>query len=147
MRAGEPLRARERGFTLIWLMAAVAVLGIGMAVVGPLWAQQTQREREDELLHVGIAYAQAIEHYARMSPAGVQQLPRSVADLVLDARFPTPVRHLRAAYTDPMRPGEPLELLRSPSGGLRGVASGSALAPLRQTSWTDGRHAVAPAAR
>jgi prepilin-type N-terminal cleavage/methylation domain-containing protein len=146
MRAGEPLRRSESGFTLIWLLAAVAVLGIGMALVGPLWAQQAQREREADLLHVGVAYAQAIEHYARISPGGVHQLPTSVDDLLLDPRFSTPVRHLRAAYTDPMRPGQPLELVLSPAGSIRGVVSTSDAAPLRQTPWTDGHYTLEPAA-
>jgi type II secretory pathway pseudopilin PulG len=148
MRPGDrPVAGREGGFTLLWLLAAMAVIGAGMAVVGPLWAREAQRDREARLLRVGMAYAQAVEHYARISPAGVRQWPNSVDDLLLDPRFPTPVRHLRAAYTDPMQPGRPFELLRGPDGGLRGVASTSELAPLRQTAWTDGHHSLPPASR
>ncbi len=149
MRAGSA-RRRQAGFTYVWLLAALAVVSIGMAVVGPVWAQQVQREREAELLRVGVAYANAIEHYYRMPAGGVRQLPRSVDDLLLDPRFPTPVRHLRAAYTDPMRPGQPLELVRAPTGEIRGVASLSTDTPLLQLPWSDGHHrlpAPTPATR
>lgn len=146
MRAGRvSASGAQSGFTYIWLLAAIAVLAIAMAAVGPMWARATQREREGELIRVGTAYATAIEHYYRTSAGGGQQLPRNVDDLLLDSRFPTPVRHLRDAYTDPMQPGLPLELIRSPSGGIRGVASTSRESPLLQQAWTDGRHTL-PAA-
>ncbi len=143
MRAGSR-RALDvqAGFTYIWLLAAITVLAIGLAIVGPMWARQTQRDREAELVRVGVAYATAIEHYYRMPAGGVRQLPRSVDDLLLDGRFPTPVRHLRAAYTDPLRPGLALELVRSPSGEIRGVSSTSLESPLMQTAWSDGRHSL-----
>ena len=146
MRAGSPrAHAVQAGFTYLWLLVMLAVLAIGMAIVGPMWARQAQREREAELLHVGAAYATAIEHYYRMPAGGARQLPRSVQDLLLDPRFPTPVRHLRSAYTDPLQPGVALELVRGPSGEIRGVASSSTDSPIRQTGWSDGRHAL-PAA-
>jgi len=146
MRAGRGrARTAQSGFTYLWLLAAIAVLAVAMAAVGPMWARQAQREREAELMRVGVAYASAIEHYYRTSAGGVRQLPRSVNDLLQDGRFPTPVRHLRAAYTDPMQPGVALELIRSPSGEIRGVASTSLESPLRQAAWTDGHHTL-PAA-
>lgn len=146
MRAGRTHRRQHQsGFTYLWLLAALAVLAIGMAVVGPMWARQVQRDREAELLRVGSAYASAIEHYYRMPAGGTRQLPRSVDELLLDPRFPNPVRHLRAAYTDPLQPGVALEWLRTPSGEIRGVASTSLDTPIRQTAWTDGRHSLPPA--
>ena len=91
---------------------------------------------------MGVAYATAIEHYYRMPAGGTRQLPRSVDDLLLDPRFPAPVRHLRSAYTDPLQPGSAFEFVRTPSGEIRGVASSSLETPLRQTAWTDGRHSL-----
>lgn len=148
MRAGSRRPARvARGFTLIWLLAAVVVLGIGMATVGPLWARAAQREREAALIRVGSAYAKAIEHYVAMTPGRAKTLPRGVDDLLRDPRFEAPVRHLREAYDDPMNPGQPLEPVRAPGGELLGVRSASTLAPLRQAPWTDGTHSIAPAAQ
>ncbi len=123
----------------------MVVLGIAMAAIGPLWATQAQRDREAELLRVGTTYASAIEHYRAMSPGNVKALPSSVDDLLLDPRFPTPVRHLRAAYPDPIDPSRPLEPILGTGGQLVGVRSSSDLAPLRRVEWTDGRHVIAPA--
>ena len=146
MRAGDRLSRRvQAGFTYLWLLVTIAVLAIGMALIGPMWADQVQRQREAELLRVGTAYAQAIEHYYRMQPPGVRQLPRSVDDLLLDPRFATPVRHLREAYTDPLLPGQPMALVLGPGGELRGVASNSDATPLMRAPWTDGHHTL-PAA-
>lgn len=144
MRAGS---RRARGFTYLWLLAALAVIGVAMAAVGPLWAQQAQREREDELIRVGIAYAKAIEHYRALTPPGAPTSPREVSELLLDPRFASPVRHLRAAYADPMDPGQPMQPILDTAGGLVGVRSGSALEPLRRIAWTDGRHTLEPASR
>jgi type II secretory pathway pseudopilin PulG len=143
MRAGSArVPAGQAGFTYLWLLAAIAVLAIGMSIIGPQWARQTQRDREAELLRVGAAYATAIEHYYRMPAGGARQLPRSVDDLLLDRRFTTPVRHLRSAYTDPLQPGLALELVRTPAGEIRGIASSSLESPIRQTAWSDGRHTL-----
>ncbi len=146
MRAGSHAsRPHQAGFTYLWLLAAIAVLAIGMSLVGPMWADRVQREREAELLRVGTAYARAIEHYYRMQPAGGRQLPHRIDDLLLDPRFPVPVRHLREAYTDPLMPGQPLALVLGPAGDLRGVSSSSDATPLMQAPWTDGHYSL-PAA-
>ena len=146
MRSGSSGPAHQRGFTYIGLLIAMAVIGLGMSIVGPLWARQTQREREAELLRIGPACARAIEHYYRLSPPGAEKLPPSVDELLQDSRFPTPIRHLRKAYTDPMQPGQPLNWLRNAKGELVGVASASHQEPLRQVAWTDGHYEIAPAA-
>jgi type II secretory pathway pseudopilin PulG len=143
MRVG---RRGQFGFTYIWLLAALAVLGLFMAVVGPMWATQAQREREAELLRVGAAYAQAIERYYAMTPGAAKALPTRIDDLLLDPRFPTPVRHLRAAYPDPIDPERGLEPIFGVGGQLLGVRSTSQLEPLRRVEWTDGRHVIPPAA-
>jgi type II secretory pathway pseudopilin PulG len=145
MRAGS--RRAARGFTYLWLLAAMAVVGIAMAAVGPVWATQAQREREAELIRVGEAYARAIEHYRAMTPRGASPSPRSVDDLLADPRFAAPVRHLRSAYTDPLQPGRPLEPVLDATGGLAGVRSTSTLEPLLRVAWTDGTHTLAPAPR
>jgi len=138
--------ARQRGFTYLWLLAAMAVLGIAMAAVGPTWANRIQREREDDLLRFGLAYAHAIESYYAMTP-GADRYPHSLQDLLEDRRSGSAVHHLRSAYWDPLLPEQALALVRNESGGIVGVRSNSTAAPLRQTIWTDGRHTLQPAAR
>ena len=55
MRAGKAVlrRSRERGYTLVALLALVAIVSTGLAVVGPSWADRARREREPELLRIG----------------------------------------------------------------------------------------------
>jgi type II secretory pathway pseudopilin PulG len=142
MRLG---RHQQGGFTYLWLLAAMAVLGFAMAAIGPLWATQAQREHEAELLRIGATYARAIEHYYALSPGGVKTMPARIDDLLLDPRFATPVRHLRFAYPDPIDPAHALEAILGPGGQLLGVRSTSVLTPLRLVEWTDGRHVIAPA--
>lgn len=149
LTTGLPMRAgkrAEQGFTYLWLLAAMAVLGVAMAAVGPLYTLQTQRDREAELFHVGAAYARAIEHYYATSP-GQASLPRSVDDLVADPRFPSVVHHLREAYPDPLDASHPMVPVFDLQGHLIGVHSSSDAQPLRRVGWTDGRHMIAPAAK
>jgi type II secretory pathway pseudopilin PulG len=123
MRAGRRGWGGQRGFTYVTVMTLVALLGLGLAQWGPLWAEQAQREREQELLRVGGLYAQAIESYWRASPGSVRQLPMRLEDLLLDTRYVGTRRHLRRIYADPLRPDRPWGLLRDAEGRLRGVYS------------------------
>ena len=68
MRSGE---RTARGFTYVWMLAALVIFSIGLAVVGPLWADQAKREREQDLLRVGQLYAQAIASYYAASPGSL----------------------------------------------------------------------------
>ncbi len=138
--------ASQRGFTYLWLLAAMAVLGIAMAVAGPTWSTAIQREREADLLRFGLAYAHAIESYYAMTP-GADRYPHSLQDLLEDRRSGHPVHHLRAAYWDPLIPDQALALVRNENGGIVGVRSNSTASPMRQSIWTDGRHTLQPAAR
>ena len=133
MRAGNG-RGAQRGFTYVWLLALVAVLGIGLAAAGPLWAEEAKREREAELLRVGQSYAEAIARYHRMSPGSVKRFPTELDQLLTDTRFVGTVRHLRTLYPDPVTRGQPWALVRAPDGGIQGVASQSAEPPLRVTA-------------
>ena len=134
------------GFTYLWVLALLVVMSISLAVVGPLWSLSAQREREQELLHIGMLYVQAIESYYRASPSGgIKKLPVSLDQLLMDNRFLGTVRHLRRLYADPMNPGQSFGIVLAPQGGIVGVYSRSASQPLLQTIWSDGRYVVAPA--
>ena len=124
------MRAGERGFTLVWCLAAVAAAGVGLAALGPLWETAMQREREQELLRIGHLYAQAIASYKQASPGTRKEYPTSLQDLLLDTRHLSTRRHLRTLYTDPMRPGQPLSALTDAQGRIYGVRSDSTAKPL-----------------
>ncbi len=56
-------RNREAGYTLVALFVAMTVMTILIAAVLPLASQQTQREREEELIFRGRQYAEGIRRF------------------------------------------------------------------------------------
>jgi len=132
MRRGERRRrAAQAGFTYVALLAIVALIGIALAAIGTRWADQVQREREQQLLRVGQLYAQALLSYHRGSPGSDKTWPRDMSELLQDPRMLGTVRHLRAPYTDPMVPGQPFGVIRAADGSIRGVFSTSTATPFR----------------
>lgn len=130
----------EAGFSFLGLLFLITLMGGALAVTGQVWSVQAQRERERELLWVGGQYAQALRSYYRSSP-GVAQYPLLLADLLEDNRFPTPQRHLRRLYPDPMTRSEQWGLVRTTDGRIVGVYSQSLQRPRKQQGfeppWTD----------
>lgn len=92
----------QAGFTYMGLLAVIAIAGIGMAGTGIVWHQDSQREREKELLFIGEEFRKAIGSYYESSPNGTKQFPNTLDDLLLDKRFPVTKRHIRKLYADPL---------------------------------------------
>ncbi|MBS1145056.1 MAG: hypothetical protein H6R14_2462 [Proteobacteria bacterium] len=120
----------EAGFTYLGLLFFIALAGIALAGVGVLWQMEIRREKEKELLFVGEQYRAAIGSYYSKSPAGNNQFPEKLEDLLLDTRFPMPVRHLRRLYRDPMMADGQWALIRQ-EGRITGVVSRSAEQPFK----------------
>ncbi len=57
------LQNPQRGYMLITLMLALALMTIAMLAVLPDIGQQVQRDREEEMVHRGTAYMRAIQHF------------------------------------------------------------------------------------
>lgn len=127
--------ARQGGFTYLGLLFAVAIAGIAMAGTGVLWQLESRREKEKELLFIGEEYRRAISSYYDKSPGGDKQHPEKIEDLLLDKRFPMPVRHLRRHYRDPMRADGEWELIRQ-QGRIIGIASKSVDKPIKIAGFT-----------
>jgi type II secretory pathway pseudopilin PulG len=125
----EPGRRGIGGLVLLALLIFLALVSLATALAAEVWATTRQRDREAELLFVGDQYRRAIESYWRATPGRVKVLPRSLAVLLQDDRFPVPVRHLRRLYADPIT-GEDFVLLRQ-GGAVAGVLSPSKAAPLK----------------
>jgi hypothetical protein len=108
----------------------VAAMGLMAAQVGVVWQQVAQRDREAELLAIGVEMARALASYKR---AGSQKIyPTKLADVVEDKRFPNPVRHLRRIYRDPFS-GEPRWGLVLQAGQITGVYSFASGEPIRRS--------------
>lgn len=120
----------EAGFTYLGLLFAVAIAGVALAGTGVLWQMESRREKEKELLFIGEEYRRAIGSYYDKSPGGQKQYPEKLEDLLLDKRFPNPVRHLRRLYRDPMLPGEEWNLIRQ-QGRISGLTSKSLDKPIK----------------
>lgn len=93
---------RGRGYTYLFVLFVVAGLGLVSARAGQVWQTAAQREREAELLAIGVEMARALASYQNETPAGQSPLPTRLEQLVEDRRFPVPHRHLRRIYRDPL---------------------------------------------
>jgi hypothetical protein len=93
---------RQAGLAYLAVLFLVAAIAVSMAVVAQNEDTKLQREKEQDWLYVGKQYERAIASYYQLSPNGLNELPNSVDDLLLDKRFVAPIRHLRKAYLDPL---------------------------------------------
>lgn len=142
-----PSIARQDGYAFVVVLAALALVSLGLARAGPLWADAAQRDKERELLRVGQMYAQALASYRNLSPGSERQFPMQLDALVLDTRFAGTLRHLRKLYPDPLNPGRPWGLVRDAQGRIQGVYSLSEDAPVAQGPLVLDGVSLAPARR
>ena len=125
--------ARERGFTYLGLLIAMAIIGVNLAAAGMLWHTAQQRERERELLYVGDQIRLAIGHY--YNTGGARQFPQSLDDLLRDSRQPGTVRYLRKLYHDPVTGTTEWGLIKDNSDRVMGVFSLSEQRPIKQANF------------
>lgn len=93
----------ERGFTYVWTLMLVAMLGSGLVMAAETYSMVAAREREAQLLFVGHEFRQAIERYHNAQAGGAnRQYPETLEQLLHDTRFPGTRRYLRRIYVDPM---------------------------------------------
>jgi type II secretory pathway pseudopilin PulG len=121
---------RQNGFTYLSLLVSVAVTGAGLAAIGELTSSAAQREKEAELLFIGDQYRQAIASYYERSPGGAKRYPQKLEDMLQDARFPMPQRHLRRVWPDPVTGGD-WGIIPAQQGGIMGVYSVSEAQPVK----------------
>jgi len=135
----KPLKL-SNGFTFLGLLVVVAIAGIGMAAVGVVWSQASQRDREQDLLYIGKAYQRAIGSYFQTN----KRYPQKLENLVRDESQGNIRRHLRKLYKDPITRGQPWGLIKQ-SGGITGVFSTSIDAPIKQSGFKGGIEAFSEA--
>lgn len=127
-----PIGKSARGFSYLGLLGLLALIGAGLAALGPLWSTALQRERERELQFRGEQIAKAIAAYRdARQPA---EWPRHFDDLLRDQRGDRTRHHLRRLYTDPFTGAADWKLLPAPGGDGRfaGVSSKAELPRLQR---------------
>ncbi len=132
MTRSEKLRraGRETGFSYLWLLFLVAVIGVGLSVAAEVAVVAAQRDKEKELLAIGRQFRTAIARYYE-APGPRREYPTSLADLLQDPRTPQLRRHLRRIFVDPLTRQAEWGLVRV-GGRIVGVHSLSTQRPLKQ---------------
>jgi len=92
----------ERGFILLVLMLFVALLTIAAAAIAPSIVFEVRRDREEELVHRGVQYSRAVQHYFKK----FKRYPTRIEDLESTSNM----RFLRKRYKDPIT-GQDFKLL------------------------------------
>lgn len=140
------MRKASSGFTMLAVLAALTLLALSLQGVMWVVSTQTQREREWELLQVGVEIRAAIGRYVESSPGVAQQWPPSLEALLDDRRSVSLRRHLRRLYPDPLTRSTDWGIVRAPDGGVAGVFSRSDAAPVRNGGMDLAMFGVEPAA-
>jgi type II secretory pathway pseudopilin PulG len=139
---------RAQGFTYIGVLLTTAILTAGLGLAIEALHTTLRREREADLLHIGVQYQRAIMLYYEGSPTRQPRYPRELKDLVGDDRYPTTRRYLRKIYPDPIT-GAEWGIMKAPDGGIMGIYSNSTAMPLKQrgaaATYADWKFAYLPA--
>lgn len=125
---------RQAGVAFLGLLLVIAAMGATLAAGGTLWREVQQREKERELLFVGMQYRNAIRDYYVNSPQ-VARYPPNLAALLKDERQPATKRYLRRPYRDPLSNSREWGLVKAPEGGIMGVYSLAAGRPIKQANF------------
>jgi type II secretory pathway pseudopilin PulG len=128
------------GFTYIFALVMVVILGIMSAQAAGVWKTVVQREKETELLFRGTQIRDALQRFYYGKTVKVPPAPallpgknlRELKDLLKDPGSGQTVRYLRPfALIDPMT-GKDWALVKDASQKIIGVASSSAAEPIKQ---------------
>ncbi|MGA7178758.1 MAG: type II secretion system protein [Thiobacillaceae bacterium] len=127
---------RQRGFTYLGVLIAVALIGLALGLAGESWRVAAKREKEKELLFIGHQFRAAIQDYYNSTPGAVKQFPPSLDDLLKDPRYPSTRRHLRRIYIDPVTGRSEWGLVKGPGDRIMGIYSLSEGKPLKQGNFS-----------
>lgn len=135
MHAGEqpkapcPSTRRQRGFTMVLLLAMIVVMGILLTMARPAIRAEVQRENEAELIFRGEAIARALRAYN----AKFGKYPQDL-DEVMKVR---PLL-LRQKYRDPMTPAGEWEYITQVQPGATGETRGLPIIGVKSKCDLDG---------
>ena len=120
-------RSAQRGFTYLWLLLAIAVLGLGLEAASEVWVTSANRQKLAELDWIGAQFVRAIGSYYQATPGAIKAYPASLQDLTEDRRSATVRRHLREVYLDPFTGRRDWQPVLAPDGHIQGVRMASSL--------------------
>jgi type II secretory pathway pseudopilin PulG len=102
MSRTQPTQPGANGFAYLSLLIFLALMGFFCAMAVQVGTLVHRRAAEQALLDVGLEFARALSSYSDQTPAGMDDQPLSLQDLLLDKRQTERLRHLRKIYPDPM---------------------------------------------
>lgn len=129
---------RAGGLAYAALLVVLAILALAAAGTARLGAATHRHVAEAALLETGATFSAALASYARATPKGQTDAPRSLQDLLRDPRHPGTVRHLRRVPVDPLTGSPRWGLIREDDdddGGIIGVYSLARGRPLKQANF------------
>lgn len=124
----------QAGVAYLALLIVIAAIGAALGVTGSLWHEAQKREKERELLFVGMQYRRAIQQYYENS-LGQKRYPPTLEVLLLDERTPAIRRYLRRPYRDPLTNSGKWGIVPAPQGGIMGVFSQAEGKPVKQANF------------
>jgi len=83
---------RSKGYTLLILLFAIFIMGLGLMLAVPVLQTQIQREKEEELIFRGKQYVEAVRLFQIKNPGA---FPKTLEDLQKE-------KCIRQLYKDPM---------------------------------------------
>src|SRR5579864_1763372 len=89
-----PGKSRQRGYVLLILLLAVALLSIGFLAMVQNIQFQVKRDREEEMIHRGVQYSRAVRRFFKK----FGRYPTTLDEL----ESTNNLRFLRKRYKDPM---------------------------------------------
>lgn len=126
------MRKKQSGFSYLIALFLVAVLSVITIRAMENLATSARRDKEAELLAIGLEYRRAIVMYYQNSPGTAKAYPKKLDDLLLDARATKISRPLRRLYRDPMTNQTEWGLIKANDGGIMGVYSLSTGKPIKR---------------
>ena len=114
-------RGPQRGFTFVWVLAAIVILSIGLLAISEVWSTTARRQKLIQLDWIGTQFTQAIGSYYYATPNADKSYPASLQDLIEDRRYATTRRHLREIYRNPFTGAADWQLITATDGRIRGV--------------------------
>jgi type II secretory pathway pseudopilin PulG len=136
MRTG---RRASRGYAYLLLLLAIALIGLAASTTISLGATMARRDAERQLLAIGVEFQQALRSYWGVPLAAAMPVaargPRSLDDLLKDARVPGLRRHLRQVYADPLTGKKEWGLVTDNQGFIVGVHTLSEAQPIQQVGF------------